>query len=102
MRRRSLLKDKATLFSPTFNRNQDIELNSLQKRVEDIKKIQKGHSKIYLAFGSTFSSEKLLLEEKNHKIEENFIVFTKFDVLKALDYDLDQAVKHYERNNSRG
>ena len=70
MRRRTLLKDKATLFSPTFNRNQDIELNSLQKRVEDIKKIQKKHSKIYLAFGSTFSSEKLLLEEKIIKLKK--------------------------------
>jgi len=98
MRRKTLLKEKTTRFGPTFSKDNDIELNSLQKRVETIKKIRKGHNEIQRVFDSTFSSsDKSLLEDENRKIEEAYEVFTKFDVLKAPDYEWDQAVEQYEK-----
>ena len=98
LRQRELLENKQRSFSGTWHRDQETELNHLQKRVESIKKIRKGHAEMEKVIDSTFanSADKSTLQEELNKIADAYKVFRKLDVLKASTFEWDQCVEEYE------
>ena len=98
LRQRELLENKERSFSGTWHRDQETELNALQKRVESIKKIRKGHAEMEKVIQSAIvhNAEKRILQDALNKITDAFKVFRKLDVLKASAFEWDQCVEEYE------
>ena len=98
LRQRELLDSRQRNFSGPWHRDQETDLNHLQKRVESIKTIRKGHAEIEKVIDSTFASttDKETLDDEINKISEAYNVFRKLDVLKVKAFEWEQCVQEYE------
>eukprot|EP01083_Nonionella_stella_P096780 272139_1 len=103
LRQRELLENRQRNFSGPWHRDQETDLNLLQKRVEAIKKIRKGHAEIKKVIDDTFASntDQDTLQKEKEKIKDAFDVFRKVDVLKAPETKIqanewEQCVQAYE------
>ena len=98
LRQRTLLNNRS--YSSSWHREQETDLNSFQKRLNEIKSIRKGHSIIRNVIESTFATNNNnkggMLENEIRKVDEAYDVFRKLDVLRAGDYDWANAVSTYE------
>lgn len=81
-----------------WHREQETELNQLEKRVESIRKIRKGHAEIVKVIDSTFNNSKdaEVLADERKKISDAYTVFRKLDVLRAPANEWEKCVQEYE------